>query len=48
MPELIVLAEMTQVRFTPVVVACYGEQKLVELPACGACGTAPSDPARSR
>ena len=36
MPELIVLAGMTATRFTPAVVACYGELRVVEL-ACFRC-----------
>jgi hypothetical protein len=31
LPELIVLAALTRVRFTPAVVACYGERTLVEV-----------------
>jgi hypothetical protein len=36
LPELIVLAALTRVRFKPAVVACYGERKLVEV-ACWRC-----------
>jgi hypothetical protein len=36
LPELIVLAALTRVRFTPAVVACYGERTLVEV-ACFRC-----------
>ena len=36
LPELIVLAALTSVRFTPAVVACYGELRVVGL-ACFRC-----------